>query len=132
MAVQHRGSNWTPDEDRLLRNLVEAGKSWVSISASLKRPAKNIRYRLSVLRRRDGGSVETAAKGDGTIKELRRFSARPWAEADDDKLRALSLTGATSRSIGVRMNRTEAAVRSRAGQLEIILRKSTLRRPRSG
>jgi hypothetical protein len=132
MAVQHRGSNWTPDEDRLLRNLVEAGKSWVVISASLKRPAKTIRYRLSVLRRRDTSAVETRAKAEEVVKELRRFSARPWTQADDDNLRALALTGASSRSIGVRMNRTEAAVRSRAGRLKIILRKSAVRRPRSG
>ena len=65
MAVQHRGSNWTPDEDRLLRNLVEAGKSWVSISASLKRPAKTIRYRLSILRRQDTSAVGTRAKAEG-------------------------------------------------------------------
>ena len=63
MAVQHRGSNWTPDEDRLLRNLVEAGKSWVFISANLKRPTKTVRYRMSVLRHQDASSVETRAKG---------------------------------------------------------------------
>jgi hypothetical protein len=31
MAVQHRGSNWTADEDRRLLDLIEAGKSWVLI-----------------------------------------------------------------------------------------------------
>lgn len=130
MAVQHRGSNWTPDEDRLLRNLVEAGKSWVSISASLKRPAKTIRYRLSILRRQDTSAVETRAKNEEKVKELRRFSTRPWTEAEDGKLRALALSGATSRSIGAQMNRTEAAVRSRANRLKIFLKKSTI--PRMG
>ncbi len=52
------------------------------------------------------------------MKELRRFSARPWTEADDAKLRTLALTGASSRSIGVQMNCTETAVRSRARRLK--------------
>ena len=51
MAVQHRGTNWTPEEDRRLLDLIEAGKSWVFISANLKRPVKTIRARLSRMRR---------------------------------------------------------------------------------
>ena len=51
MAVQHRGSNWTPEEDRRLFDLIEAKKSWVFISANLKRPAKTVRDRLMYLRR---------------------------------------------------------------------------------
>jgi len=51
MAVQHRGTNWTPEEDRRLLDLIEAGKSWVFISANLKRPAKTIRDRISQMRR---------------------------------------------------------------------------------
>ena len=49
-AVQHRGSNWGPDEDRRLRDLV-GGKSCVFISANLKRPAKPVRDRIVYLRR---------------------------------------------------------------------------------
>jgi hypothetical protein len=45
MAVQHRGSNWTADEDRRLLDLSEAGKSWVLISANLKRTEKSVRER---------------------------------------------------------------------------------------
>jgi hypothetical protein len=41
------GSNWTADEDQRLLKLVEAGKSWVFISAALKRPAKSARDRLA-------------------------------------------------------------------------------------
>jgi len=51
MAVQHRGTNWTPEEDRRLLELIEAGKSLVFISANLKRPVKTIRTRLSQMRR---------------------------------------------------------------------------------
>jgi hypothetical protein len=49
-----RGNNWTADEDRRLLDLVEAGKSWVFISANLKRPAKSARGRLAYLLRHIG------------------------------------------------------------------------------
>jgi hypothetical protein len=51
MAAQHRGTNWTPEEDRRLLDLIEAGKSLVFISANLKRPVKSIRDRVSQMRR---------------------------------------------------------------------------------
>jgi len=51
------------------------------------------------------------------------FACRPWTQADDDKLRKMALTGLSSRAIGVRMNRTETVVCSRARQLGVILRK---------
>ena len=68
------------------------------------------------------------------MKEPGRFSARPWTQTDDDKLRALAMAGASSRAIGVQMDRTDTAVRSRAARLNIIFRKSksTRRRPQMG
>ena len=42
-GAARRASNWTPDEDRRLLELIEAGKSWVLISANLKRTVKSIR-----------------------------------------------------------------------------------------
>jgi hypothetical protein len=51
------------------------------------------------------------------------FASRPWTQADDDKLRRLAVTGLSSTAIGFRMDRTEAVVRSRAKQLQVILRK---------
>jgi hypothetical protein len=51
------------------------------------------------------------------------FASRPWTQADDDKLRRLALTGLSSTAIGIRMDRTETVVRSRAKQLQVILRK---------
>jgi IS30 family transposase len=62
------------------------------------------------------------------MKELRRFSARLWTEADDNMLRALAMTGLSARWIGVQMNRTGAAVRSRMRRKKISLIKSD-RRP---
>jgi Myb-like DNA-binding domain len=48
--MRSRQSNWTPEEDRRLLEPVEAHKSWVFISANLKRPAKSVRNRLAYLR----------------------------------------------------------------------------------
>jgi hypothetical protein len=59
-------------------------------------------------------------------------ASRPWTQADDDKLRKLAPTGLSSRAIGIRMNRTETAVRSRAKQLQVILRKIGLRQLQMG
>jgi hypothetical protein len=61
MAVQHRGSNWTPEEDRRLLELIEARKSWVFISANLKRPAKTARDRFAYLRRQAKKAVDGKA-----------------------------------------------------------------------
>jgi hypothetical protein len=59
---------------------------------------------------------------------LGRYAARPWTQADDDELRALVLKGHSTRAIGVQIDRTETAVRSRARRLNIVLKKLT-RRP---
>jgi hypothetical protein len=66
------------------------------------------------------------------MKEPGRFSARPWTHADDDKLRKLAIAGASSRAIGVQMDRTEAAIRSRASRVKIILKKATQRSRQMG
>jgi hypothetical protein len=50
-GAMRRQGNWTPEEDQRLFDLIEAGKSWVFISANLKRPAKTIHDRLAYLRR---------------------------------------------------------------------------------
>jgi len=50
MTVQHRGTNWTPEEDRRLFEMIKAGKSLISISANIKRPVKTIRNRLRLLK----------------------------------------------------------------------------------
>jgi IS30 family transposase len=65
------------------------------------------------------------------MKELRRFSARLWTEADDNTLRALAMFGMSARSIGGQMNRTGAAVRSRVRRLKIALIKSDPRADRA-
>jgi hypothetical protein len=57
------------------------------------------------------------------MTESGHFASRPWTQADDEKLRRLAPTGLSSRAIGIRTNRTETAVRSRARQLQVILRK---------
>jgi hypothetical protein len=66
-GAQRRETNWTPEEDRRLFNLIEAGKSWVFISANLKRPEKSARVRLAYLLRQAkkvdlGSTVEIGLK----------------------------------------------------------------------
>lgn len=51
MPGQHH-QPWKPEEDEKLRALVRAGKSWVLISAKLKRSIKHVQLRHGVLRRR--------------------------------------------------------------------------------
>ena len=51
---------------------------------------------------------------------------------DDDKLRRLALAGLSPKAIAIRMNRTETVVRSRARQLQVILRKARLKQLQMG
>lgn len=52
-GAARRQSNWTAEEDRRLLELVEARKSWVFISANLKRPVKSARDRFTYLQRKE-------------------------------------------------------------------------------
>jgi hypothetical protein len=60
------------------------------------------------------------------------LDSQPWTQADDDNLRRLALNGLSSSAIGIRMNRTETAVRSRAKQLQVIVRKIRLKQLQMG
>ena len=66
------------------------------------------------------------------MTEPEHFASRPWTQADDEKLQKLALTGLSPTAIGIRMNRTEIAVRSRARQLQVILRKVRLEQLQMG
>jgi hypothetical protein len=50
-AQLNRGHNWTEDEDLKLLNMIESGKSWVLISAILKRSQESIKVRARTLKR---------------------------------------------------------------------------------
>jgi hypothetical protein len=67
--------------------------------------------------------VSLKPQARGPITEPEHFASRPWTQAEDHKLRRLALTGLSSRAIGIQMNRTETAVRSRARQMQVILKK---------
>jgi Myb-like DNA-binding domain len=56
MPQARRAPNWTEEEDRKLLDMVAAGKSWVRISAALKRPLVAVRDRARTLKRRDAES----------------------------------------------------------------------------
>jgi hypothetical protein len=44
-----RQTNWTPEEDGRLLELIAAGRSWVFISANLRRPLKSVHLRARLL-----------------------------------------------------------------------------------
>jgi hypothetical protein len=56
-----RHDPWKTEEDLRLRELVEAGKSWVLISARLKRSMKKVQDRHRLLKRR-------SHPGDGDLR----------------------------------------------------------------
>ena len=70
-GAQRRQINWTADEDQRLFKLVEAGKSWVFISANLEGPASSAGGRLAYLARQaikaefEREPAEPAAKAKG-------------------------------------------------------------------
>jgi DNA-binding CsgD family transcriptional regulator len=66
------------------------------------------------------------------MTEPEHFASRPWTQAEDDMLRCLALKGLSSTAIGIRMNRTEAVVRSHARQMQIILRRNGPRQLQMG
>jgi hypothetical protein len=63
------------------------------------------------------------------ISATSRCTLGAWT---DDKLRKLAPTGLSAREIAIRMNRTEPAVRSRARQPQVILRKIRLEQLQMG
>lgn len=52
VAAMPRNKQWTRDDDRRLAELRAAGKSSVSIAAALKRTARAVDQRISILRKR--------------------------------------------------------------------------------
>ena len=60
------------------------------------------------------------------------FATRPWTQSDDEKLREMALVGANPRTIGLQMNRTEIAVRTRARRLGIVLKRPKRRSHQTG
>ena len=66
------------------------------------------------------------------MTETGRFATRPWTPVDDEILRSLALRGVDARVIGSQLNRTAVAVRSRARRLNILLKKTTLKRYQMG
>ena len=61
-----------------------------------------------------------------------RIATRPWTPEDDEILRSLALGGVDARVIGRQLNRTAVAVWSRARRLNILLKKTTLKRYQMG
>jgi hypothetical protein len=59
---------------------------------------------------------------------MRPVVANPiWTPYEDERLRALALSGASAATIAEQIKRTEAAVRKRAARLNIVVAKSRLK-----
>jgi hypothetical protein len=115
------GRTWTEDEIRRLKLLAGEGISAQAIARLLKRSIPSIKQKatelkLSLIRRPKAKKTESE-----DAKEPGRLSARSWTEVEDAELRALALTDASTREIGIRMNRTATAIRIRARKLHVIL-----------
>ena len=55
-----------------------------------------------------------------------RLSAKPWTTAEDDRLRSLAISGMNAWGIAAELERTVAAVRSRAERFGLSLRRVTV------
>jgi DNA-binding NarL/FixJ family response regulator len=60
---------WTPEEDERLVDLIAAGKSWTSISGTLKRSMKSVELHANTLRL-------VGAKKERGLKEMRTARAQ--------------------------------------------------------
>jgi hypothetical protein len=92
---------WTPEEDALLRSLVEAGTRPLLVAAKLKRSVDAIRGRAQIL---------------GLLKGATRS---PWTSRDDELLRKLATAGKSVSEMATALKRSPTAIRSRAYVLSI-------------
>ena|ERR1700677_1707779 len=131
-GAARRQSNWTADEDQRLLKLVEAGKSWVFISANLKRPASSARGRLAYLLRQgikaefDSGTCRAKAKGESQMSPSRP-ARRSWTADEGKKLNDLLRAGKDAGQIATALQRTRVAIYARL-QRHDIKRKKAARR----
>jgi hypothetical protein len=57
---------------------------------------------------------------------MKALSAKDWTAADDERLRELVVKGMSAREIGIELNHTAVAVRSRAFRLNLQERKPSV------
>jgi hypothetical protein len=119
MSPRIQNSIWTFDEDERLRKLAASGKNFALISKLMNRTSSSVRNRVNQLK-----ISVTGANG--------RLAYRPWTQEEDEKLRNLALAGECSRAIGIKLNRTEIAVRCRGKLLHLVVKRSTGYRPAEG
>jgi Myb-like DNA-binding domain len=130
-GAQQRGTNWTPEDDRRLLDLIEAGKSWVFISANLRRPAKTIRNRLAYLRRQPkkadlDSTVEARAEGEG--RETVVTQKARWSYAEDRRFMQLATSLKSVEAVAAEMQRTPKNVAQAAKRLGVSLKSDSRRK----
>jgi DNA-binding CsgD family transcriptional regulator len=103
---------WTPEEDELLRKLVSAGKSWVLISAKLKRTIKQVQAHHRHLRR------QSAVRRDRVEGE----EMRPrWSMETDRELIQLAGTKRSIDQIAARLDKSTDSVIGAARRLGLTI-----------
>ena len=58
-----------------------------------------------------------------------QFHAKPWTLVEEERLRAMIMSGMDVKDISSELQRTVVAVRSRSEQIGISLRRVTVKRP---
>ena len=101
--------NWTPAEDKKLKDLVESGASWEEIGRQLTRTAGAVHaraktFKLLGLRPKSSGLV-----GVGKI----------WTADEDAELVQLATNGVSRAEIAVRLDRSVAGLEARARRLGV-------------
>jgi hypothetical protein len=67
---------------------------------------------------------DTAAEGEGEMRER-----RTWTPEEDERLRKMALSGTRPRDIAAALNRSRAAIQSRADKFGISLKLVKINRP---
>jgi C4-dicarboxylate-specific signal transduction histidine kinase len=119
---KHAARRWTPGDDDKLRDMLDVGKTAEEIAVEIDRTHFAIYARLQRLYRRRTRKVrlvEARAKG----KEMSVLRARPWISHEDIVLQELAAAGKYAAAIAAEMNRSEAAIRSHAALLNLMLAK---------
>jgi hypothetical protein len=125
MGVTRPRRPWSSEDDEQLRLSMTSGKSAPDIAVALERTTRSVRRRTEILKLSWKG--KSAFVGGGTMPgHLGSMSANAyliasprWTPEENDRLRRLAENGATASTIAARLNRTRAAIYTRAKKLDV-------------
>jgi hypothetical protein len=100
--------NWTPAEDRKLKDLVESGASWEEIGRQLTRTALAVHARAKTFK-----LLGLRPKSSGLV------GVGKWTADEDAELVRLATIGVSRAEIAVRLDRSVAGLEARARRLGV-------------